>query len=234
MKKISFLTLSLSLCTLLFSQTFNYPDYWKTRKPYADYWQQDVHYTIDAVINDEKDEIKGIEKLVYYNNSPDALTVVYFHLYQNAFQPGSYAHALNQVNHEHTEFGKYEALKMGTILDDLKVNGKSVKYRLDNTILIVELNEPIAPNTSTTFDIQFRTYWDNGSMRRRFKSFSPDGINKHFDGVHWYPRICVYDSKFGWETEQHLGKEFYGDFGVYDVKLTFPSNYVVGSHRGFK
>ncbi|MDP2176067.1 MAG: M1 family aminopeptidase [Bacteroidota bacterium] len=227
MKKISFLTLSLSICTILFSQTFNYPDYWKTRKPYADYWQQDVHYTIDAVIDDEKDEIKGTEKLVYYNNSPDELKVVYFHLYQNAFQPGSYAHALNQVNHEHTEFGKYEALKMGTVLDDLKVNGKAVKYRLDNTILIVELNEPIAPNTSTTFDIQFRTYWDNGSMRRRFKSFSPDGINKHFDGVHWYPRICVYDSKFGWETEQHLGKEFYGDFGVYDVKLTFPSNYIV-------
>ncbi len=209
------------------SNTFNYKDYWKNRKPYLDYWQQDVHYTIDAVIDDEKDEIKGTEKLVYYNNSPDDLKVVYFHLYQNAFQPGSYAHALNQVNHEHTEFGKYEALKMGTVLDDLKVNGKTVKYKLDNTILIVELNEPIKSNTSVQFDIQFRTYWDNGSMRRRFKTFKTDANNKHFDGVHWYPRICVYDSKFGWETDQHLGKEFYGDYGVYDVKLTFPSKYIV-------
>ena len=43
----------------------------------------------------------------------------------------------------------------------------------------------------------------------------------------WYPRIAVYDNKFGWTTDQHLGKEFYGDFGTWDVELTFASNYVV-------
>jgi hypothetical protein len=206
---------------------FTYSHYWKNRKPHAAYWQQDVHYTINAVINDEKNEIKGEERLVYYNNSPDNLKVAYFHLYQNAFQPGSYAHALNQVNHEETTFGPNEILKMGTLLDAITVNGKPVKYKIDNTILIVYLNEEIASNSSAVFDIKFRTYWDNGSMRRRFKTFDTDAQNKHFDGVHWYPRICVYDSKFGWETDQHLGKEFYGDFGVYDVQLTFPSNYIV-------
>jgi hypothetical protein len=45
--------------------------------------------------------------------------------------------------------------------------------------------------------------------------------------VHWYPRICVYDRKFGWDTDQHLGKEFYGDFGSFEVALTFASNYIV-------
>ena len=53
--------------------------------------------------------------------------------------------------------------------------------------------------------------------------------NKHYNGVHWYPRISVYDAKFGWTTDQHLGREFYGDFGCYDVELTFASNYVVGA-----
>ena len=43
---------------------------------------------------------------------------------------------------------------------------------------------------------------------------------RHYNGVHWYPRICVYDSKFGWTKDQHLGKEFYGDFGCFDVELT--------------
>ena len=51
--------------------------------------------------------------------------------------------------------------------------------------------------------------------------------NKHYNGVHWYPRISVYDSKFGWTTDQHLGKEFYGNFGCFDVELTFPDNYIV-------
>ena len=45
------------------------------------------------------------------------------------------------------------------------------------------------------------------------------GEIKHYNGVHWYPRICVYDAKFGWTKDQHLGKEFYGNFGGFDVEL---------------
>ncbi len=212
------------------TQTFDYKDYWKTRKPNESYWQQDVHYTIDANINDVTDEINGVETLEYFNNSPDELTTVYFHLYQNAFQPGSYAHELEIANDQETKFGKYEGMKMGTIIDEFKIAGEIVEYRIDNTILIAKLKTPLKPNSSLTFNIKFRTYWDNGSMRRRFKTFKPndaDSSIKHFDGVHWYPRICVYDSKFGWETDQHLGKEFYGDYGVFDIKLTFPSNYIL-------
>src|SRR5690349_4029864 len=64
--------------------------YWKNRKPYEGYWQQDVHYTINAEIDDNQHIVSGNEVLVYTNNSPDTLTFVYFHLFQNAFQPGSY------------------------------------------------------------------------------------------------------------------------------------------------
>ncbi len=225
MKKILTIIVFLPLC--LSAQLFSYKDYWKNRIPQPGYWQQDVHYTIQAVIDDAKDEISGQETLEYFNNSPDELTVVYFHLYQNAFQPGSYAHALNESNKENTTFGQYEAKKMGTIIESFKIDGISVPYRIDNTIMIVNLPKPLASGASLKFNIAFKTYWDNGSMRRRFKTFKPDGSNKHYDGVHWYPRICVYDRKFGWNTDQHLGKEFYGDYGVYDVQLTFPSNYVV-------
>ena len=59
-------------------------------------------------------------------------------------------------------------------------------------------------------------------MGRRMKKFQ-SGEFTHFDGVHWYPRISVYDPKFGWTTDQHLGQEFYGDFGTFDVALTFAS-----------
>ncbi|HEY1044821.1 MAG TPA: M1 family aminopeptidase [Bacteroidia bacterium] len=209
------------------AQNIKHKDYWKNRKPYPSYWQQDVHYIIEAEIIDTANLVKGSETLVYFNNSPDKLNRVYFHLYQNAFQPGSYAHELNEVNHEQTSFGSYEAKKLGTIVSSMTFNGKPVNFKLDNTILIVDLPEAIEPNTSAEFNMNFTTHWDNGSMRRRFKTFMTDDSSKHFDGVHWYPRICVYDRKFGWETDQHLGKEFYGDYGVYDVKLTFPSEYVV-------
>ena len=53
------------------------------------YWQQHVDYTMDVDVDVEKFQYSGTQKLVYTNNSPDALNNVYYHLYYNAFQPGS-------------------------------------------------------------------------------------------------------------------------------------------------
>jgi hypothetical protein len=204
------------------------PHYWGNKKPYSDYWQQDVHYTIHATIDEKTDIIAGKEKLVYWNNSPDTLYRVYFHVYQNAFQPGSYLDDLHQANHIHPHYGKYESQGLGTEVTHIAIDGKVVKTELDNTIMIVYLNEPILPNTSVTFDIEFKTYYDTGTVRRRMKKFNSYGA-KQFNGCHWYPRIAVYDKKFGWSTNQHLGREFYGDFGTYDITLNFASNYIVAA-----
>lgn len=202
------------------------PYYWKNRPPYAGYWQQDVYYQIKANVDETTDIIDGKEQLTYWNNSPDELTFVYFHLYQNAFQPGSYLDNLQNANNVKAKYGKYEKEKKGTEISSIIVNGKPCKTILDNTIIKVILNEPLKVGSSIDFSIDFKTYFDFGSTRRRMKSFASFG-NKHYDGVHWYPRISVYDSKFGWDTQQHLGKEFYGDFGAFDVELTFADNFVV-------
>ena len=53
------------------------------------YWQQHVDYTMDVDVDVEKFQYSGTQKLVYTNNSPDDLNNVYYHLYYNAFQPGS-------------------------------------------------------------------------------------------------------------------------------------------------
>jgi len=154
----------------------NNPHYWKNKKPYEGYWQQDVHYTINAILNEEDELINGQEILVYTNNSPNTLTEAYFHLYQNAVQPGSLTDELYKQNKAKVTFGKYEV--------------------------------------------------DRGSIRRRMKVYDHHGY-KHFNGVHWYPRICVYDRKFTWETDQHVEKEFYGDYGFFNISLTLPNHYVV-------
>ena len=39
--------------------------YWKNRKPYEGYWQQDVFYTIKANVDDKTDIVSGNEELVY-------------------------------------------------------------------------------------------------------------------------------------------------------------------------
>ena len=66
------------------------PYYWKNRPPYPGYWQQDVHYRIKARLDENTDVADGSVILTYWNNSPDTLREVFFHLYQNAYNAGSY------------------------------------------------------------------------------------------------------------------------------------------------
>ncbi|MCX7768794.1 MAG: M1 family metallopeptidase, partial [Flavobacteriales bacterium] len=203
------------------------PHYWKNRKPYEGYWQQDVTYYIKARLNEKTDIISGELYLTYYNNSPDKLDFVFFNLYQNAFQPGSYLHDLTVNNKIIPKYGRYESQRLGTQVEKITLNGEPLRTELDGTILKAWLPKPLLPGQSVEFYIAFKTYFDNGgSQRRRMKLFDAFGY-KHYDGVHWYPRIAVYDRKFGWCTDQHLGHEFYGDFGAYYVELDFNSQFVV-------
>jgi hypothetical protein len=201
--------------------------YWKNKLPRADYWQQDVHYTIDATLDDSLNTITGNSYiLVYWNNSPNTLNELYFHLFQNSAQPGSYYEDLNKNNKIPIKYGKYEQQGLGTTTENIQINGQSVKTELDNTIMKVFLNTPLLSGDSLIITMKFTTYYDNGSMRRRMKFYETFNT-KHFDGVFWYPSICVYDKKFGWTTDQDLDKEFYHDFGTFDVSLTLPQEYVL-------
>ncbi len=230
MTKFYLLLLSLLTCLdVAYSQGYATPEnelYWKNRKPHAAYWQQDVAYTIDARIDETSNQINASEQLVYTNNSPDTLRYVFFHLFQNAFIKGSYTHQLEAANNTKPRLGKYEAQGLGITLEGLQADGTPVKTEMDNTILKVHLPQPLLPGSKVTFSMKFNTYFDRGSTRRRMQMYDAWGF-MHYNGCQWFPKICVYDAKFGWDTQQHLGKEFYGDFGSYKVSLDFAANYVV-------
>ncbi len=200
------------------------PYYWKNKRPTQSYWQQDVHYRIHAHVDEKEDLIRGRMELTYWNNSPDTLHEAFFHLYQNAFQPGSY---YDQKRNGRPSYGQHGSKGRGTIVDSVRANGKKVRAELDNTILRVKLPQGLKSGEKMTFSMRFRTYFDEKGTWRRMDLFHTSDGHKHFNGVHWYPRISVYDRRSGWTTDQHLGKEFYGDFGTFDVSLNFPSNFIV-------
>ena len=202
------------------------PLYWQNRKPDAAYWQQDVHYAISVKIDENANSIEGGEVLDYWNNSPDTLTYLFFHLFQNAFIKGSHLHDLEKANNVQARLGKRESEGLGTLVDNITIDGQRVRAETDNTVMKVYLNRPLVPNQKLEISIQFKTFYDRGTSRRRMQMYPAWGF-MHYNGVQWFPKICVYDRKFGWDTYQHLNKEFYGDFGSYDVSLDFPSNYVV-------
>ncbi len=202
------------------------PHYWKNRKPFADYWQQDVHYTIKAELDDATDIISGDLELIYWNNSPFRLYHVFFNLYNNAQCKNSYLADLYKNNGYDLKFSKYRDKGLGTEVVEIKSEEKNLNYEIDNTVMKVVLSKPLEPGENITFKIKFRTYFDKEVIRNRMKIFNSFG-KKHYDIVHWYPRISVFDRKFGWVTDQHMDHEFYGDFGSYHVEFTLPEEYII-------
>jgi hypothetical protein len=85
MKAFSFLLLFFTTSSLFSQQYHNYLD--KVDRPH--YWQQQVDYKMEIEVDMEKYRYKGKQELVYTNNSPDTLDRVFYHLFFNAFQPGS-------------------------------------------------------------------------------------------------------------------------------------------------
>ena len=237
------------------------PLYWKNRKPHAAYWQQDVHYNIYATLNDSTDIITAEEEIIYWNNSPDRLNELFFHLYNNAQCKNSYLSDLYKNNKQPLKYGKYREKNLGTeivriqitrklrqhcdsiisfstandgsiqtdtkvICDTVLIQETITNYEIDNTIMRVPLSTPLLPNDSLIIKISFKTYFDKEAIRNRMKMFQTFGY-KHYDIVHWYPRLSVYDRKMLWDTQQHLDHEFYGDFGSYYVELRLPEQYVL-------
>ena len=222
----------LSVCTGLFAQRYDplhppntyrnadNPYYWKNRPPFLGYWQQDVHYRINVRLDERTDVGSGEETLTYWNNSPDTLPFVYFHLYENAYNPGSYADLM-----ENGKASKPTGNERGTEILSMNVDGVELQREVDNTVLKAWLPHPLPPGGKTVIQVNFRTHWGM-DVQRRMKLFNAWGY-KHYDGTQWYPRISVYDRKMGWDTQQHMGSEFYGDFGTYDVELDMPNNMVL-------
>src|SRR3954469_25540078 len=61
----------------------------KTCFSQPDRWQQRINYNIDVKMDVATNRFTGVEKIDYYNNSPDTLHRIFFHTYWNAFQPNS-------------------------------------------------------------------------------------------------------------------------------------------------
>ncbi len=203
--------------------------YWKNKLPYPGYWQQDVHYDIKAVLDDSTDILLGTEKIIYVNNSPDTIKEIYFHLYQNAFTPDSYYNIFNESRGDVPEYANWESKGKGTEVEAVMLGSgkqsKSATFEIDNTIMKVNLAEPLLPDDQIEIQLRFKTYYDQTAQDRRCHYLEEWG-QKVYKGVLWYPRVAVYDRRIGWDRDQHLNNEFYGDFGTFNVSINLPETYI--------
>ena len=112
-------------------------------------------------LNPENHMLTGSQKLVYTNNSNDTLHKVYYHLYYNAFQPGSMMDVRSRTISDPDKrvldrIAKLSEKEIGfQHILQLRQNGKEVQYTTMGTILKVDLATPILPHSQATFEMQF-------------------------------------------------------------------------------
>jgi hypothetical protein len=197
------------------------------------YWQQHVDYSMEVDMDVKTYQYTGTQDLIYTNNSPDELSRVYFHLYFNAFQPGSEMDIRLQstkdpdgrmMNEGKSRIAALLPNEIGYLhIDSLTQDGENAKYNEEGTILVVDLAKPIPAGGKTTFKMDFK-----GQVPvqiRRSGRNSDEGVALSMS--QWYPKMAEYDFE-GWHADPYISREFHGVWGDFDVKLTIDKNYVVG------
>lgn len=193
------------------------------------YWQQHVDYKMNIDMNTTTYQYKGNQTLVYTNNSPDVLNRVYYHLYFNAFQPGSEMDVRSRTIADPDprvgdRISKLKPNEIGFIkVNSLSQNGTALNYETVGTVLEVELSKPIQPGEKVTFEMDFDAQVPI-QIRRSGRNNAEDVA---LSMTQWYPKLAEYDDE-GWHADPYIGREFHGVWGNFDVSLTIDKDYVVG------
>ena len=196
----------------------------------TEYWQQEVEYEMMVDMNAEKHQYQGEQKLVYHNNSPDTLHKVFYHLYFNAFQPGSQMDVRSRTIKDPDDrvgdrISKLSEDEIGYIkVDQLLQDGENVQREVVGTVLEVDLAEPILPGEKSTFKMKFNAQVP--LQIRRSGRDNEEGIE--FSMTQWYPKIAEYDYQ-GWHADPYIAREFHSVWGSFDVKIRMDKDYTIGA-----
>lgn len=206
------------------------------------YWQQKVDYKIYVDVDEKNYQYDGQMTLKYTNNSGHNLSKVYFHLYFNAFQPGSMMDyrlsniadpdarmATNLGTKENPKWesriAKLTPTQIGyQQIKKLSLNGIQTEFKVDGTLLEVTLPTAIEDGTTATFDLSWVAQVPE-QIRRSGRNSKEDVA---LSMAQWYPKMAHYD-EFGWHLDEYVAREFVAPFGDFDVSIHLNKNYVVGA-----
>ncbi|MDP9081146.1 MAG: M1 family metallopeptidase [Bacteroidota bacterium] len=206
-------------------------------EPGPKYWQNRADYQLAATLNDQTNEITGSEILTYTNNSPQKLGYLWMNLEQNLFKLDSRGTAIvpwvgtnpKQVSRN---WGGGQDFDAGYKIKSIKMFGlkgaeTDVKFLVSDTRMQVYLpKEVMAAGGQVKLKIEYSFISPNYGSDRMGIQNTKNG--KIFQIAQWYPRMCVYDDVYGWNTIPYSGPgEFYLEYGDFDLSITAPANHIV-------
>ena len=196
----------------------------------SDRWQQHALYDMDIEMDVETNRFTGTQEIKYTNNSPDELDRIFYHLFYNAFQPGSMMDERSRTIADPDKrvgdrISKLSENEIGyQKVKTLTMNGKECKFYTEGTILEVDLPTAIKPGQTVKLEMTFEAQVP--LQIRRTGRDNKEGIR--YSMTQWFPKLCEYDYQ-GWHANPYVGREFHGIWGDFDVKITIDKKYLVGA-----
>ncbi|HEY0742226.1 MAG TPA: M1 family metallopeptidase [Chryseosolibacter sp.] len=206
------------------------------------YWQQRADYVINVEVDDNTQVLTGSETITYYNNSPETLRYLWLQLDQNIFADDNLTDQTNTGSVRDSVPTAYLGYVSGITVSDYKggytiksvkdASGKALPTTINKTMMRVDLPTPMKTGDKFVFSIDW-SYTEynrqNFGGRGGYEYFPEDG-NYLYTFAQWFPRMCVFDDYEGWQNKQFFGLgEFALTFGNYRVKITVPSDHIVGA-----
>jgi hypothetical protein len=210
--------------------------------PGQNYWQQRADYVINVELDDNTQTLTGSETITYYNNAPEALSYLWLQLDQNLFADGSITNQTRTGVIRDSIPASFFNTSAGVTVSDYKggytiksvkdVGGRNLPYIINNTMMRLDLPAPLKTGEKFVFSVEWKYRESNRQVydgRGGYEFFPEDG-NYVYTCAQWFPRMCVYDDYEGWQNKQFLGQgEFALVFGNYKVRITVPSDHIVGA-----
>lgn len=203
-----------------------------------------ANYTMDVVLDIQEKKLYGKTQLTWRNPGTSPVGELRFHLYYNAFKnsestfmQGSeiYPDFFSQSLFRDCGWGWSEVLEISDHHgNDLSGSMDYIQpddnNPMDETVLRVALPDSVAPGDSIIVDFDWHAKIPKAVVRT--------GYNQDFYFfAQWFPKLGVYEpagmrfaTEDQWNCHQyHAIGEYYADFGVYEVSLTVPKDFVVGA-----
>ena len=206
--------------------------------PGPQYWQQRADYDMSVELDENKQRIYGTETITYFNNSPDTLTYLWLQLDQNILAKDSMTNKASSgrisdpmdfrfLERIHSDFDG--GFKIEYVKDK---EDRAIHYTVVDTMMRVDLPQALSPQSQYSFKIK---WWYNINDKSKiggrsgFDYYEKDG-NYVFAIAQFFPRMAVYNETEGWQHKPYLGSgEFALPFGNYRVKITVPSDHILGA-----
>lgn len=203
--------------------------------------QRVTEYHIDVRLNADAGTLEAAETVTWTHPGQKPVQELYFHLYPNAFASEKTTFMKESGGEMRGDTMPEGGFGSMAITDLRTTEGVSLMQRMqyvqpddgnihDRTLVKVHLPQPVNGGESVTLKIQFEV--------KLPKIFARMGTAGNFVMAgQWFPKLSVYEPKGtrgvkeeGWNLHQYHGtSEFYSDFGIYNVTISVPSDYIVGA-----